>query len=85
MAVLNIKDERAHRLARELADRTGENLTRAVVHAIEEKLERLTLANDRQSRLKVLMRIANEAAALPIMDDRTPEEIIGYDEDGLPS
>jgi hypothetical protein len=31
------------------------------------------------------MRIANEAAALPIMDDRTPEEIIGYDENGLPS
>ena len=85
MAVLNIKDERAHRLARELADRTGENLTRAVVHAIEEKLERLALANNKQSRLEALTRIAREAAALPILDDRTPEEIIGYDENGLPS
>jgi hypothetical protein len=31
-----------------------------------------------------LARLAADAAALPVVDDRTPEEIIGYDDTGLP-
>ncbi|HEX9835468.1 MAG TPA: type II toxin-antitoxin system VapB family antitoxin [Alphaproteobacteria bacterium] len=37
---MNIKDEEAHRLAKELASLTGESLTRAVTEAIRERLAR---------------------------------------------
>jgi hypothetical protein len=32
-----------------------------------------------------LARLAAVVAAMPVADDRTPEEIIGYDDAGLPS
>jgi antitoxin VapB len=38
---LNIKSEETHRLARELADLTGESLTTAVTEAVRERLERV--------------------------------------------
>jgi len=38
---INIKSEEAHRLARELADITGESLTKAVTVALQERLDRL--------------------------------------------
>jgi hypothetical protein len=31
-----------------------------------------------------LRRLAADVAALPVADDRTPDEIIGYDDVGLP-
>ena len=34
---------------------------------------------------KALERIIDEVAQLPVLDDRTPEEILGYDEHGLPT
>lgn len=37
---LNIKDPEAHKLARKLADRTGETMTRAVTEALRERLAR---------------------------------------------
>ena len=80
---LNIKDEEAHALARMLAEATGESLTRAVKISIEERLARVR-------HLKVvcladqLDRIALDCAGLPVLDARTPEDILGYDESGLP-
>ncbi len=38
---LNVKNEEAHRLARELAETTGESLTAAVTVALRERLERV--------------------------------------------
>ena len=32
-----------------------------------------------------LAQLAAEVAAMPVADDRKPEEIIGYDDIGLPS
>ena len=80
---LSIKDPEADRLARELALRTGESLTRAVTQAIRERLERQRAR--RQSRLSEdLRRIGERCSALPILDTRSAEEIIGYDSQGLP-
>ena len=79
---LNIKDEEAYALARMLAEATGESLTRAVKISIEERLARVR-------HLKVvrladqLDRIALDCAGLPVLDARTPEDILGYDESGL--
>lgn len=82
---LSIKDPEADRLARELAERTGETLTEAVVKSLRERIAREE-ARAVPSRLaETLGEIGKRCAALPVVDDRAPEEIIGYDEDGLPS
>jgi antitoxin VapB len=81
---LSIKDERADRLARELARRTGESLTEAITRALEERLRRVAPRKHDARLLRELNDIARQSAALAGDDRRTPEEIIGYDENGLP-
>jgi antitoxin VapB len=80
---LSIKSDEADRLARELARQTGETLTKAVVVALRERLERQQArgAGGIKARLE---RLAADVAAMPISDDRTPEAIIGYDDSGVP-
>ena len=80
---LNIKDPEADRLARELARRTGESLTEAVVVALRERLKRETRREGPNLRDE-LLEITRRAAALPRLSDKSPEEIIGYDEFGVP-
>lgn len=79
---LNLKSDRVHELARELAELTGDTMTGAVEVALHEALARRRPAVDAKRRL--LGRIADHCAALPVLDDRTPEEIVGYDATGLP-
>jgi antitoxin VapB len=80
---LSIKSDEADRLARELAAETGETLTEAVEIALRERLEREhgRRTTSMRSRLK---RLAADVAALKVTDNRAAEEIIGYDETGLP-
>ena len=82
---LNIKDADVDRLVRELAAETGESITTAVSTAARERLERLRGAVPRERRKAEMMRIARRSAQLPVLDNRTPEEILGYDENGLPT
>ena len=82
---LNIKDEGADRLARELAAETGESITVAVTVAVRERLERLRGAVPRERRRLVLTQIAERSAGRRIRDRRSAEEILGYGPDGLPS
>ena len=82
---LNIKDERADRLVRELAAETGENLTTAVTVAVTERLERVRGAVPRERRAEKLTKIADRSAQRPVRDARSAEEILGYDADGLPT
>ena len=77
---LSIKSERADQLARELADLTGESITATVEAALAERLE----AERRRRRRRSLDDIVDRFRALPVLDDRTPEEILGYGDDGLP-
>jgi antitoxin VapB len=81
--VLNIKDPETDRLARRLAQLTGESITQAVRTAVEERLEREERHRGRPSVEDVLA-IARRYASRPVLDDRPPDEIIGYDERGLP-
>lgn len=81
---LSIKSDDADRLARELAAETGESLTEAVVVALRERLDREHAR--RRTRMSVrLQRLQSDVAKLPVVDPRTPEEIVGYDSDGLPA
>jgi antitoxin VapB len=80
---LSIKSDEADRLARELAAETGETLTETVVMALKERLDREHAKRSASIRTR-LARLAADVTALPVADDRTPEEIIGYDDRGLP-
>lgn len=80
---LSIKDPEADRLAREVAKATGETLTTAVVQSLRERLARVRRA--RGPRLsEEILKIARRCAHLPVADKRSADEIIGYDERGLP-
>ncbi len=81
---LHISNPEADRLARELARLKGETVTEAVVKALRERLVRET-ANAPVDLKAEIMAISRRAGRIPRRTDRTPEEIIGYDERGLPS
>lgn len=82
---LSLKDPETDRLAREVARLTGESLTEAVRRALAERLqrERLRRGQPKEGIAAKLNALAKECAALPDFDTRSPDEIIGYGEDGL--
>jgi antitoxin VapB len=81
---LSIKSIETERLARQVAEQTGDSLTGAIQKALEERLERLKSQRKSQIVLDQLRDILQRVDRLPILDRRTPEEIVGYDEHGLP-
>jgi antitoxin VapB len=81
---LNIKDPAAERSARDLSAATGEGLTLAVRRAVEERLARVRRDRGGRDLAADLLSIGAHCAALPDLDTRSPEEILGYDDDGLP-
>jgi antitoxin VapB len=82
--MLNIKDAETDRLARRLAQLTGESLTKAVRTAVRERLEREERQRGRPS-VEHLMAIVRRYASRAVIDDRSADEIIGYDEGGCPA
>jgi antitoxin VapB len=82
---LSIKDPDTDRLARELAKATGESLTTAVATALRERLERVRGRARGEILADELNAIAVRCASLPVLDDRPEQEILGYDELGLPA
>ncbi|NIA70449.1 type II toxin-antitoxin system VapB family antitoxin [Pelagibius litoralis] len=82
---LNIKDPETDRLVRQLADLTGENITDAVKKAVLERLRQEQRQRGKKIDLKKLDRIITRFAALPVVDDRSPDELLGYDDGGLPT
>jgi antitoxin VapB len=82
--VLHIRDPEADRLARELAARTCQPLTRVVVEALRDRLNRERRRTAFPRLKDEIMAISRRAAALPRRTGRTADEILGYDERGLP-
>ena len=81
---INIKDPETDRLARELAELTGLPITTALREAIEEKLA-ATRARQAATKTPGLEAIIARGRSRRTLDDRPPEEILGYDERGLPA
>jgi antitoxin VapB len=73
---LYIKNPAAHRLAEQVGKRMGD----AVIAALEEKLRKTGRPIDRKKVDALCARIGT----LPVVDGRTPEEILGYDAFGIP-
>jgi antitoxin VapB len=90
---LRISDPKIEELAQELATRTGEDPTVAVIRALEERLDRQPVKDapldeaakraDRARREAAIKEITEHIKKLPVLDDRTPDEML-YDEYGLP-
>lgn len=80
---LNIRNEQTHRRAQELAQLAGETMTGAVDRAITERLNRLRKRRNRRDVVARILRIGRECAALPVLDDRMPDDML-YDRHGLP-
>jgi antitoxin VapB len=81
---LNIKNAETVDLARAVAAKTGESLTEAVTNALRERLAAVSRESDRAVLRSSVARIQDFVASLPERDSRTPDEILGYDDFGLP-
>ena len=88
---LNIKSRDTERIVRELAKRTGLSITEAVHQAAAEKLRAIefdlearlaSMTPAQREKLRKLQEISKRASALPILDTRTDDEILGYNDKG---
>jgi antitoxin VapB len=81
---ISIKSLEAERLAREVAAKTGESLTEAIHKSLQERLERLKRQRTSQVLRIQLEDILRRVDRMRVLDPCTPDEIVGYDESGLP-
>ncbi len=81
---LSIKDPETERLARRLAERTGETITVATRRALEERLRRLGSDARKAALLEDLAASRRRWGAMSILDTRSADDILGYDDNGLP-
>jgi antitoxin VapB len=80
---LNIRNDETEKLAAALATLTGESKTEAVTKALKDRLDRIKRQRTAHSLADDLDEIARHCASLP-QDRRSEEEILGYNEEGLP-
>jgi antitoxin VapB len=79
---LSIKNPETEQLARELARETHESLTTAITRALEERLVRLRGRRLLDDRRRQALEIIAQCTALPDLDVRPADEVLGYDERG---
>jgi antitoxin VapB len=84
MPPLNIRNEETEQLATVLAQLTGETKTEAVTQALRERLQRVRRARTKRRLADDLDEIALHCSTLPVRDLRSADEIMAYDEHGLP-
>jgi len=81
---LNIRNAEAERLAGEVSRLTGESKTEAVTRSLHDRLERLRRERSSRRLADELDEIARHCSQLPVLDARSEDEILGYDQRGLP-
>ena len=80
----NVKNEEADQLLRQLTAVTGESLTEAITVSLRERLtreRRIRRVGDVLTLEQAVDRFTDRA----VVDHRTDDEILGYDDVGLPS
>jgi antitoxin VapB len=83
---LHIRNPTADLLARQLAAKLNTSVTNAVIDALRERLANAPAHPDSyEAKLARVREIQNKVAAMPILDHRSADEILGYDENGLPT
>lgn len=81
---ISIRNPKAEQLAREVAEQSGESLTQAIIVALEERLERIKGQKSATNLTEEILRISQRCSALPELNHRSPDEILGYDSRGVP-
>ena len=81
---LSIRNEKAEKLARELAAECGENITQAITRALEERLQRLRGRSTAADLTEEILKISRRCSELPDQDKRSPDEILDYGPTGVP-
>ena len=81
---LSIRNPRAEQLAREVGSERGESITQAVIHALEEQLQRIRGRRLATYLFHVILSVSSRSRALPDQEVRSGEEILGYDNNGVP-
>lgn len=81
---ISIKNPKTEQLARELSRETGESLTDAITNSLRDRLQRLRGRRHAQSLVEEVDDILRRVDALPTLDTRTEDEILGYDPHGIP-
>ena len=82
---LNIKNPETEKLARELARRRGQGITEAVTEVLRREVERerrKPRRDDKEKFHRDIDEIVRRFNELPVVDDRSPDEILGYNEHG---
>ena len=79
---ISIRNPIAEKLAREVANESGESLTLAIIHSLEDRLEKLQGRRNPNSLLQEIKEIGSRCASLPDIDHRSADEILGYNENG---
>ena len=82
---ISIKNDQTEQLARKLAELTGETITEALRVSVEERYARLRRARSRRSLADDLNAIALRCAKRPVVSQLSDDEILGYDDSGIPS
>ena len=82
---ISIKYDKTELLARKLAELTGETLTDAIRTALAERYDRLSQARSGRTLADELNSIALRCANRPVIPNMIADEILGYDEAGIPT
>jgi antitoxin VapB len=83
---IHIQDPETDRLARELSAVTGETITQAVNVSLRERLRTVVPEQPRKSEeeyMAAIEEIVQRLNKLPVLDARTEDEILGYNEQGF--
>jgi antitoxin VapB len=82
---ISIKNDETEALARKVAELTGESLTEAIRMSLAERYDRLQRARAGRSLGDELNEIAQRCAGRPNVSTLSDDEILGYDELGIPT
>jgi antitoxin VapB len=81
---LSIKNTETERLARMVARETGETITEAIQQSLQERMDRLRRRRREKQVSESIAEMLRRVDSLPTLDTRPEDEILGYDEHGLP-
>ena len=85
---LSIKNREVEELARELARISGKPITEVLRDGLKRELARAKViisSAPKNGLAEELMEIGRQVAAMPVLNDMTDDEILGYDEQGAPT
>ena len=81
---LSIQNSKAEKLAREVAAQSGETITQAIIRALEERLERMRGQRTVTDTAAEIIKISKRCSRLRDRDTRTADQLLGYDDMGVP-